>query len=84
NNQGILYYNTLFDENASCHVALGRGFDNCVEDYGKYSKEELEKLGVNDSVIHVDFMIGSDDLEITGTTYDGRVIKVFSDGEWSI
>lgn len=84
NNSGILFYNTLFDENASCHVALGRGFDNCVENYENYSKDELKALGVNDSVIHVDFMIGSDDLEITGTTFDGQQIKVFSNGEWSI
>ena len=84
NNLGILFYNTLFDENASCHVALGRGFDNCVENYEKYSKEELKELGVNDSVIHVDFMIGADDLDITGVTADGREIAVFRNGEWSI
>ena len=84
NNLGILFYNTLFDENASCHVALGRGFDNCVENYEKYSKEELKELGVNDSVIHVDFMIGADDLDITGVTADGREIPVFRNGEWSI
>ena len=84
NNLQILFYNTLFDENASCHVALGRGFDNCVANYEKYSKEELEALGVNDSVIHVDFMIGSDDLEITGTCSDGSEIKLFVNGEWSI
>ena len=84
NNSGILFYNTLFDENASCHVALGRGFDNCIENYDRYTKEELKNLGVNDSVIHVDFMIGSDDLEITGTTFDGKEIKVFTNGEWSI
>ena len=84
NNSGILFYNTLFDENASCHVALGRGFDNCVENYERYSKDELKALGVNDSVIHVDFMIGSDDLEITGVTCDGSEIKIFENGEWSI
>ena len=84
NKLGILFYNTLFDENASCHVALGRGFDCCVKDYDKYSKDELKSLGVNDSVIHVDFMIGADDLEITGITADGREISVFRDGEWAI
>ena len=81
-NSGILFYNTLFDENASCHVALGRGFDCCVENYSKYTKDELKALGVNDSVIHVDFMIGADDLEITGTTFDGKEITVFQNGEW--
>lgn len=84
NNSGILFYNTLFDENASCHVALGRGFDNCVENYDRYSSAELKALGVNDSVIHVDFMVGADDMEITGTAWDGSEIKVFTDGEWSI
>ena len=84
NNLGILFYNTLFDENASCHVALGRGFDCCVEDYSKYSKDELKALGINDSVIHVDFMIGADDLEITGTTFDGKKITVFRNGEWAV
>ena len=82
NKLGILFYNTLFDENASCHVALGRGFDCCVENYSKYTKDELKVLGVNDSVIHVDFMIGADDLEITGTTFDGKEITVFQNGEW--
>ena len=82
NKLGILFYNTLFDENASCHVALGRGFDCCVENYSKYTKDELKALGVNDSVIHVDFMIGADDLEITGTTFDGKEITVFQNGEW--
>ena len=84
NNLSILFYNTLFDENASCHVALGRGFDCCVEDYSKYSKDELKALGINDSVIHVDFMIGADDLEITGTTFDGKKITVFRNGEWAV
>ncbi len=82
NNSGILFYNTLFDENASCHVALGRGFDNCVENYAAYSQAEIRQMGVNDSIIHVDFMIGSADLAITGITRDGRRIAVFRDGGW--
>jgi len=81
-NTGILFYNTLYDENASCHVALGRGFDNCVADYAKYSQEELRKLGVNDSMIHVDFMIGGAELDITGVTADGKKIPVFRGGAW--
>lgn len=80
----ILFYNTLFDENASCHVALGRGFENCVEHFEKYSHEELRKMGVNDSMIHVDFMIGSDDLSIDGILPDGTSEPIFRNGEWAI
>ena len=83
NNTGILFYNTLFDENACCHLALGRGFDNCVKDYEKYSQEELREMGVNDSMIHVDFMIGSEDLEITGITEEGSEVEIFRNGVWS-
>ena len=82
NRTGILFYSTLYDENASCHVALGRGFENCVADYDKYSQEQLRAMGVNDSMIHVDFMIGCRDLNITGITADGRKIPVFRFGEW--
>ena len=82
NRTGILFYSTLYDENASCHVALGRGFENCVADYDKYSQEQLRTMGVNDSMIHVDFMIGCRDLNITGITADGRKIPVFRFGEW--
>lgn len=82
-NTNLLFYNTLFDENASCHLALGRGFSNCIRDYNKYSKEELDNLGVNDSMIHVDFMIGSCDLEITGVTKDGKEIPIFVMGNWA-
>lgn len=84
NNTGILFYNTLFDENASCHLALGRGFSNCLEDYEKYSNEEYEKMGVNTSMIHVDFMIGSADLSIVGITKDGKRVQIFKDGNWVI
>ena len=80
----ILFYNTLFDENASCHVALGRGFENCVEHFEKYSHEELRKMGVNDSMIHVDFMIGSEDLAIDGILPDGTSEPIFRNGEWAI
>lgn len=84
NNTGILFYNTLFDENASCHLALGRGFNNCLENYENYTNEECEKLGINSSMIHVDFMIGSKDLSITGVTKDGKRVPVFKDGNWVI
>ncbi|MDE5729064.1 MAG: aminopeptidase [Clostridia bacterium] len=84
NNTGILFYNTLFDENASCHLALGRGFNNCLENYENYSVEECEKLGINSSMIHVDFMIGSKDMSITGITKDGKRVAVFKNGNWAI
>ena len=83
NKTGILFYNTLFDENASCHLALGRGFNNCLENYENYTNEECEKLGVNSSMIHVDFMIGSKDLSIVGITKDGKRVQVFKDGNWA-
>lgn len=83
NNTGILFYNTLYDENAACHLALGRGFTNCVKDYEKYSNKELHEMGINDSSIHVDFMIGSKDLNITGYTKDGKKIAIFKNGNWA-
>lgn len=80
---GILFYNTLFDENAACHMALGMGFSNCLRDYEKYTLDEARALGVNDSMIHEDFMIGSEDLCITGITEDGRQIAIFKNGGWA-
>ena len=84
NNCGILFYNTLFDENASCHLALGRGFDICVRDFEKYSQEELHAMGVNESAIHVDFMIGAADMSISGIDSEGREIAIFRNGNWAI
>ena len=83
-NQNILYYETLFDENASCHIALGRGYNECVEGYADMTKEELKDLGVNDSMIHVDFMVGAPDMSIIGHTFDGRDIEVFRNGNFVI
>ena len=83
NTAGILYYNTLFDENASCHLALGKGFANCVRGYEDLSPEELAKLGLNDSMIHVDFMIGCKDMQITGVTAKGERVAIFKDGNWA-
>ncbi|MCD8286589.1 MAG: aminopeptidase [Clostridia bacterium] len=80
---GVLFYNTLFDENASCHIAFGRGFNECLEGYESMSVEECEKAGVNNSMIHTDFMIGAPDLNITGVTKDGRRIHVFINGRWA-
>ena len=84
NNQNILYYETLFDENASCHIALGRGFNDCVEGFQNRTHEELKELGVNDSMIHVDFMMGAPDMSITGYTFDGKAVKIFENGNFVI
>ncbi len=81
-NTGILFYNTLFDENASCHVALGRGFCDTIDGFEEKSLEECQALGVNDSMIHVDFMIGAPDLEITGYK-DDVAYPIFKDGNWA-
>ncbi len=83
NNTGLLFYNTLFDENASCHLALGRGFNECVRGFEDMTKEQLKEKGINDSTIHVDFMIGSKDLEIVGVTKSGERVQLFKDGNWA-
>ena len=82
-NSGILFYNTLFDENAACHLARGMGFSNCLKDYEKYTLDECRAKGINDSQIHEDFMIGSEDLSITAHTRDGRDVPIFRDGNWA-
>lgn len=79
---GILFYNTLFDENAACHVALGRGFGECVPGFKSMSPEELKARGVNDSIIHVDFMIGCKELSVAGCTGDGRKTAIMENGNW--
>ena len=80
---GVLFYDTLYDENASCHLALGVGFPECIEGGYDMSKEELLEHGVNVSSTHVDFMIGTDDIDITGITPDGREVVIFQNGQWS-
>ena len=80
---GILFYNTHFDENAACHLALGRGYSSNIRDYENYSLEELRAMGVNDSMVHEDFMIGSEDLSITGVTAAGERVAIFRDGGWA-
>ena len=82
-NSGITFYNTLFDENACCHLALGRGFNECLEGYENLSFDECKEKGINDSLIHVDFMIGSEDLEIEAVTRDGKTVKIFEKGNWA-
>lgn len=82
-NSEITFFNTLFDENACCHLALGAGFENCIKDYEKYTLEECEKKGINDSMIHVDFMIGSEDLNIDAITKSGEIVPIFRKGNWA-
>ncbi len=84
NRCGVLFYNTLFDENACCHLALGRGYSNTIENFADYMKSDFIEMGVNDSDIHVDFMIGAEDLEVTGVTADGDRVAVFRNGTWAI
>ena len=81
-NQKILFYNTLFDENAACHIAFGEAYP-CLEGGQKMSKEELKARGLNDSITHVDFMVGTADLTITGTTRDGREVPIFVNGNFA-
>ena len=83
NRCGFLFYNTLFDENACCHVALGHGFKEVLPGGDDMSVEEAAKKGVNDSIIHVDFMIGSEDLAITGVRADGSECAIFRNGTWA-
>ena len=80
---GLLFYETLFDENAACHLALGMGFADTIKDFEKYTLEECRKMGVNDSMIHEDFMIGSADLDIDAVTRDGKTVPIFRKGNWA-
>lgn len=80
----VLFYNTLFDENASCHLALGKAYPTNVKNGATLTKKELSSLGLNDSIEHVDFMIGTCDLKITATDKNGEDTVIFSDGEWLI
>ena len=82
-NQKILFYNTLFDENAACHIAFGEAYP-CLKGGQQMTKEELKARGLNDSITHVDFMVGTPDLSIVGTTHDGRQVPVFVDGNFAI
>ena len=80
---GILFYNTLFDENAACHLALGMGFADTIENFHEKTLAECRALGVNDSMIHEDFMIGSQDMNIDAVCADGKTVPIFRDGNWA-
>ncbi|MBR3949560.1 MAG: aminopeptidase [Oscillospiraceae bacterium] len=80
---GILFYNTLFDENAACHLAIGMGFADTIKDFQDKTLEECRELGINDSMVHEDFMIGCDSMNIDATCADGRVVAIFRGGNWA-
>ena len=80
---GVLFYNTLFDENAACHLAVGAGFADTIRDNHNKTLEECQTLGINDSMIHVDFMIGCDSMNIDAHCRDGKVVPIFRDGNWA-
>lgn len=82
-NSGLLFFNTLFDENASCHFALGAAYPTCLEGGAAMTEEELTQAGANSAQVHVDFMVGSKDLKITGKTSQGEEIPVFLDGNFA-
>lgn len=84
NQTNLLFYNTLYDENACCHLALGRAFTECIKDYQNKSEQEIAEVQLNNSIIHEDFMIGSEDLSIIATTYDGKTVTIFENGTWAI
>ncbi len=80
----ILFYNTLFDENASCHLAIGKAYPTTILGGDKLTISELKKMGANDSTEHEDFMIGTPDLSVVGVKENGENIQLFVDGEWVI
>jgi aminopeptidase len=79
----LLFYNTLFDENAACHIALGQCYSKCFKDGDTLSKDQIIQNGGNSSMIHVDWMIGSDTMNVDGLNQNGQATPVFRDGEWA-
>ena len=80
---GLLFYETLFDENASCHLAMGAGYADTIRDHHSKTLQECQELGINDSMIHVDFMIGCDSMNIDAICEDGKVVPIFRNGNWA-
>ena len=80
---GLLFYNTLFDENAACHLAVGMGFADTIEGHHDLTLEQCREMGINDSMIHEDFMIGCDSMNIDATCADGKVVPIFRNGNWA-
>jgi aminopeptidase len=80
---GLLFYNTLFDENAASHIALGQCYSACFVNGGKLSRDEIAARGGNKSLIHIDWMIGSGQIDIDGIGKDGSTVPVMRQGEWA-
>ncbi|RIH87972.1 aminopeptidase [Calidithermus roseus] len=80
---GVLFYNTLFDENAASHIALGQAYSECMVDGDRLSPEELAARGANSSLIHVDWMIGSNEMDVDGLTHSGTLEPLMRSGEWA-
>jgi len=80
---GLLFYNTLFDENAACHLALGMGYADTIEGHHDKTLDECRALGINDSMIHEDFMIGCDTMNIDAICADGKTVAIFRNGKWA-
>ena len=80
---GVLFYNTLFDENAACHLALGRGYADTIQNFQNRTLAECREMGLNDSMIHVDFMIGCDSMNIDGICENGETVRIFENGNWA-
>jgi aminopeptidase len=81
---GILFYNTLFDENAASHIALGQAYNKCIQDFESLSEEQLVAVGANRSLIHIDWMIGSGEVDVDGVSASGETEGVMRGGEWVI
>ena len=80
---GLLFYNTLFDENAACHIAFGDGYPSTVEGGIDMDTASLAAVGVNHSLVHEDVMVGSADMKITAITRDNKTVAIFEDGKWA-
>ena len=80
---GILFYNTLFDENAACHIAFGAGYPTNIKGGSAMTRDDLMKKGLNNSAIHEDVMIGAADTHVTGITKRGEEVTIFENGEWA-
>ena len=80
---GLLFFETLFDENASCHLAMGAGYADTIKDHHSKTLQECQELGINDSMIHVDFMIGCDTMNIDAICADGSTVAIFRNGNWA-
>ena len=83
NESGILFYNTLFDENAACHLAVGMGFADSIKGFEEKTLEECREMGINDSMVHEDFMIGCDTMNIDAVCADGSTVAIFRSGNWA-